>query len=85
MSIATSEALIQRLQVSVQHDPATGHYRCRRDIFTDPELFEAEMRHIGKATGSISPTRARSRTPTTTSPAISAASRSSSAATARAS
>ncbi len=41
-----SEAMIQRLKDSVQEDPATGNFRCRRDIFTDPEFFEIEMRHI---------------------------------------
>jgi benzoate/toluate 1,2-dioxygenase subunit alpha len=40
------EATIQRLQDSVQEDPAKGNFRCRRDIFTDPEFFEIEMRHI---------------------------------------
>ena len=30
----------------VQEDAETGHYRCRRNIFTDPHLFELEMKHI---------------------------------------
>ncbi|MBB5374275.1 benzoate 1,2-dioxygenase large subunit [Acidocella aromatica] len=34
------------LGAMLEDDPATGHYRCRRDIFTDPELFELEMEHI---------------------------------------
>ncbi len=53
MSTATSEVLIQRLQDSVQHDPATGHYRCRRDIFTDPNCSRSKCGTSGKATGSI--------------------------------
>ena len=36
----------EKLDAAVVDDPATGAYRCRRDIFTDPELFELEMRHI---------------------------------------
>lgn len=40
------KAVIARLEASVEEDAATGHYRCRRDIFTDPELFELEMEHI---------------------------------------
>ena len=31
---------------AIEEDAATGHYRCRRDIFTDPDLFELEMKHI---------------------------------------
>ena len=30
----------------VQEDAATGHYRCKRNVFTDPQLFELEMKHI---------------------------------------
>ena len=35
-----------RLEASVEENPETGVFRCRRDIFTDPELFELEMKHI---------------------------------------
>ncbi len=38
--------LRQRLATAVVDDPATGAFRCRRDVFTDPELFELEMKHI---------------------------------------
>ena len=31
---------------AVQEDAITGEARCRRDIFTDPDLFELEMKHI---------------------------------------
>ncbi|ROO24174.1 Rieske 2Fe-2S domain-containing protein [Salinisphaera orenii] len=31
---------------AVEDDPETGHFRCRRDIFTDPDLFELEMKHV---------------------------------------
>ncbi len=36
----------QTLDDVVQEDAATGHYRCKRNIFTDPDLFELEMKHI---------------------------------------
>ncbi|MFG1291041.1 benzoate 1,2-dioxygenase large subunit [Xanthobacter versatilis] len=39
-------ALAARLEGAVVEDPAKGLYRCRRDIFTDPDLFELEMTHI---------------------------------------
>ena len=38
--------LRHRLATAVVDDPATGAFRCRRDIFTDPDLFELEMQHI---------------------------------------
>jgi len=34
------------LDDALQDDKDNGVYRCRRDIFTDPELFELEMTHI---------------------------------------
>ena len=30
----------------VQDDAATGLFRCKRNVFTDPALFEMEMKHI---------------------------------------
>ena len=44
--ISTLDKLAQQLQDSVHEDPATGVFRCRRDIFTDTELFALEMKHI---------------------------------------
>jgi benzoate/toluate 1,2-dioxygenase subunit alpha len=41
-----ADALRKRLEASVEENPTTGNYRCKRDIFTDPELFELEMKHI---------------------------------------
>ena len=41
-----STDLLARLETAVVEDEAHGIYRCRRDIFTDPELFELEMKHI---------------------------------------
>ncbi|MCA3628949.1 MAG: Rieske 2Fe-2S domain-containing protein, partial [Methylobacterium sp.] len=41
-----SEAMIARLEASVEHNEATGNFRCKRDIFTDPEYFELEMKYI---------------------------------------
>ncbi|WP_102224897.1 Rieske 2Fe-2S domain-containing protein [Acidimangrovimonas sediminis] len=38
--------LKDRIARAVEQDPQTGIHRCRRDIFTDPEIFEAEMTHI---------------------------------------
>lgn len=35
-----------RLDGAIQDDPETGTFRCRRDIFTDEELFELEIKHI---------------------------------------
>ena len=39
-------AVARTLDQAVQDDAATGLFRCRRNIFTDPELFELEMRYI---------------------------------------
>lgn len=38
--------LRMRIETAVVDDPSTGSFRCRRDIFTDPALFELEMKHI---------------------------------------
>lgn len=35
-----------RLGDMVQDDPENGIFRARRDMFTDPELFELEIKHI---------------------------------------
>lgn len=42
----TFDRLARQLTESVQEDPAKGIFRCRRDVFTDPDLFELEMKHI---------------------------------------
>jgi len=39
-------SLRERITGAVDHDPQTGVYRCRRDIFTDEAIFDLEMRHI---------------------------------------
>ena len=36
----------ERLETAVVDDPATGAFRCLRDVFTDPALFDLEMKHI---------------------------------------
>jgi benzoate/toluate 1,2-dioxygenase alpha subunit len=36
----------QLLANALQDDPEAGIFRCRRDIFTNEDLFELEMRHI---------------------------------------
>jgi benzoate/toluate 1,2-dioxygenase subunit alpha len=40
------DAIRQTLEDAVQDDPEAGVFRCKRSIFTDPELFELEMKHI---------------------------------------
>ena len=42
----TFDRLARQLAESVQEDPAKGIFRCRRDVFTDPDLFELEMKYI---------------------------------------
>jgi len=34
------------LETALQDDKETGVFRCRRDIFTNPELFELEMKYL---------------------------------------
>ena len=40
------ELLMHRVSTAVVDDPETGLFRCRRDVFTDPELFGLEMKYI---------------------------------------
>ena len=40
------ERLARHIGDAVQEDPTNGVFRCRRDIFTDPDLFDLEMKHI---------------------------------------
>ncbi|MDO6415309.1 Rieske 2Fe-2S domain-containing protein [Sphingomonas sp. BIUV-7] len=40
------ELLRERLETAVVEDAEAGLFRCRRDVFTDPDLFELEMKHI---------------------------------------
>ena len=48
MSVVTDQArsLGQLLATAVQDDAQAGVFRCRRDIFTNPDLFELEMEAI---------------------------------------
>jgi benzoate/toluate 1,2-dioxygenase alpha subunit len=41
-----NNALIDKLNSMVEEDKEKGIYRCRREMFTDEELFELEMKHI---------------------------------------
>ncbi|MBU2419202.1 MAG: Rieske 2Fe-2S domain-containing protein [Alphaproteobacteria bacterium] len=41
-----TQTLRERLQTAVVEDPDKGVFRCRRDVFTDPALFDLEMTHI---------------------------------------
>lgn len=43
------DALARQIHESVQEDPATGVFRCRRDIFTAQQLFDLEMKHISES------------------------------------
>lgn len=36
----------RKIDGAVQEDPGQGIYRMKREVFTDPELFELEMKHI---------------------------------------
>ena len=38
--------IAERIAGAVIDDPEAGLFRCRRDIFTDPDLFDLEMTHI---------------------------------------
>lgn len=41
-----TQTLRERLETAVVENPEQGVYRCRRDVFTDADLFELEMKHI---------------------------------------
>jgi benzoate/toluate 1,2-dioxygenase subunit alpha len=43
---AVLDTIQKTLDTAVEDDPANGVYRVRRDIFTDPQIFELEMKHI---------------------------------------
>jgi len=45
-TITRTQELDEILSSAVQDDPQAGVFRCRRDIFTNAELFELEMKHI---------------------------------------
>jgi len=45
-SVATTSDLDDLLATAVQDDKDAGLFRCRRDIFTNEDLFELEMKHI---------------------------------------
>jgi benzoate/toluate 1,2-dioxygenase subunit alpha len=38
--------LLNRISLMMEEDKEKGLFRCKRDMFTDPELFELEMKHI---------------------------------------
>lgn len=41
-----TQTLRERLETAVVENPEQGVFRCRRDVFTDPALFDLEMTHI---------------------------------------
>ena len=38
--------LLERIDGAVVEDKELGLFRCRRDIFTDVEMYDLEMQHI---------------------------------------
>jgi phenylpropionate dioxygenase-like ring-hydroxylating dioxygenase large terminal subunit len=66
------------LEMAVEDDPASGLYRVSRDIFTDPEIFELEIKHIFEGNWVYLAHESQIRTRTTISQPIWAVSRSSS-------
>lgn len=44
--INKAQALDDLLATAVEDDHEAGTFRCRRDIFTNEDLFELEMKHI---------------------------------------
>ena len=46
LTLPKLDELERRLEGAVVDDPANGIFRARRDIFSDPDLFELEMAHI---------------------------------------
>ena len=40
------DAIEKTLDMAVEYDPTSGVYRVSRDIYTDPAIFELEMKHI---------------------------------------
>ena len=72
------DTIQKTLDTAVEDDPPSGVYRVSRDIFTDPQMFELEMKHIFEGNWIYLAHGARSRTRTTISRPIWAVSRSSS-------
>jgi benzoate/toluate 1,2-dioxygenase alpha subunit len=64
------DSVKKTLATVLEDNAKVGTYRVARDIFTDPEIFELEMKHIFEGNWiylAHSPTRARSPTRTTIS------------------
>ena len=70
----TLSRLHEVLEGAVEDDRAEGIIRAKREIFTDPEIFELEMKHIFEGNWVYLPTTRRSPTWATTSPRTSAVS-----------
>ncbi|MDG0024710.1 Rieske 2Fe-2S domain-containing protein [Trinickia sp. Y13] len=45
-TLAPARQLEALVQSAVQDDPQSGIFRCRRDIFSNADLFELEIKHI---------------------------------------
>lgn len=72
------------LDTALVDDAVNGAYQVGRQIFTDADIFELEMKHIFEETGYTWRMKARSPIKTTISPPRWAASRSSSRVTRKA-
>ncbi|KTT30985.1 Rieske 2Fe-2S domain-containing protein [Pseudomonas rhizoryzae] len=44
--ISMFDRLARQVADAVEDDPARGVFRCRRSVFTDPALFELELKHL---------------------------------------
>ena len=55
---------IDYLNAMLEDDKEKGIYRCKLEMFTDPDLFELEMTHIFEGNWIYLATRARSPTST---------------------
>src|SRR6478752_2423621 len=42
----TLDEVKAKIDAAVEHDPEKGVYRNRREAFTDPDIFELEMKYI---------------------------------------
>jgi benzoate/toluate 1,2-dioxygenase alpha subunit len=38
--------LLKKLEAAVIDDPVTGAFKCHREMFTNPEIFELELKHL---------------------------------------
>ena len=46
MTVIPLDDVTRKLDRALVEDPARGIYRCNREIFTGPGLFDLEMKHL---------------------------------------